>query len=425
MPCVPGYHGPIQDDDGLIAQAQDVGYPVMVKAAAGGGGRGMRLVHRPQDMNEALESARSEARSAFGDDQLLLERAVQGARHVEVQVLADTHGHTVHLFERDCSTQRRHQKVIEEAPSPALTPELRAHMGQAAVAAARAVGYVGAGTVEFLVDANGRDFFFLEMNTRLQVEHPVTEMITGLDLVALQLQIAQGEPLPFSQDDLTMTGHAVEARLYAEDPSRGFLPQTGRLDVWRPPPFARTDSGVAEGQQITPHYDPMIAKVITHGRTRHEAIALMRRALERTIALGTTTNRDFLLATLDHARFVEGQATTTFVQDELLDDQGAWSGARRDPHLGAALYHLSRQRAGARDAWSSAGARASMYRLSLDDEDAVRVWIDQRDRVLDMTLEGDDEPVTLSAWPVAGDPHSWRVEREGRHPHRLRSPERT
>ena len=298
VPCVPGYDGPDQSDERFMMEGRHIGFPVMVKAAAGGGGRGMRLVASADDLANALARARSEATSAFGSDELILEHVVPEARHIEIQVFADQHGNVIHLGERDCSIQRRHQKVIEETPSPAVSTELRAKMGDAAVAAARAIGYVGAGTVEFLLDQSGK-FYFLEMNTRLQVEHPVTEAVTGLDLVAWQLQVAAGERLPLDQHEVRFSGHAIEARLYAEDPHKSFLPQTGTLIDWRPASGAgvRIDHALAPGQSVSPFYDPMLAKVIAHGATREEARRRLLAALEGTVALGLTTNRSFLIAT--------------------------------------------------------------------------------------------------------------------------------
>ena len=261
VPCVPGYQGADQSDEHLTAEAGRIGFPLMVKAAAGGGGRGMRLVNAPEELGNALTRARSEATSAFGSDEFILEKAIADARHVEIQVFADQHGNVIHLGERDCSIQRRHQKVIEEAPSPAVSTELRAKMGEAAIAAARAIGYVGAGTVEFLLDPSGK-FYFLEMNTRLQVEHPVTEAVTGLDLVEWQLRVAADETLPLEQHQVRLSGHAIEARLYAEDPSRSFLPQSGTLIDWRPASGdgVRVDHGLAPGQRVSHFYDPMLAK---------------------------------------------------------------------------------------------------------------------------------------------------------------------
>ena len=316
VPCVPGYEGDDQDDLAFAEAAQDIGYPVMVKAAAGGGGRGMRLVDEAGELADALGLARSEAASAFGSDELILEKAVLRPRHVEIQVFADKHGNFIHLGERDCSVQRRHQKVIEEAPCPVMTEDLRAAMGSAAVDAAKAVDYRGAGTVEFLLDAAG-DFFFLEMNTRLQVEHPVTEMITGLDLVAMQIAVAQGEELPLRQDDLKLNGHAIEARLYAEDPSRDYLPATGRIDLWRPAAGegVRVDAGVATGVEVSPYYDPMLAKVIAWGETRDVARTRLVRALKESALLGPTTNSSFLVDVLQRDAFVHGEATTAFLDE--------------------------------------------------------------------------------------------------------------
>ncbi|MBS0547652.1 MAG: acetyl-CoA carboxylase biotin carboxylase subunit [Proteobacteria bacterium] len=314
VPCVPGYQGADQSAAGLEMAARAIGLPVMVKAAAGGGGRGMRLVERDGDLGEAIRTARTEAESAFGSGELILEKAVVDARHVEIQVFADNHGNVIHLGERDCSVQRRHQKVIEEAPSPAVDADLRARMGAAAVAAARAIGYRGAGTVEFLLGADGA-FYFLEMNTRLQVEHPVTEAITGLDLVEWQLRVARGETLPLTQEQVRFHGHAIEVRLYAEDAYASFLPQTGRIGAWRPAggPGVRTDHGMKEGLAISPFYDPMIAKVIAHGATREEARARLVKALRETVVLGPTTNRHFLIRLLTHPEFAAGKATTAFL----------------------------------------------------------------------------------------------------------------
>ena len=314
VPCVPGYQGADQSDATLESESHTIGLPVMVKAAAGGGGRGMRLVEHEGDLLDAIRTARAEAESAFGSGELILEKAVIDSRHVEIQVFADTHGNVIHLGERDCSVQRRHQKVIEEAPSPAVSADLRKEMGAAAVAAAKAIAYRGAGTVEFLLGKDGA-FYFLEMNTRLQVEHPVTEAITGLDLVEWQLRVARGEPLPLTQDEVRFTGHAIEVRLYAEDPYAGFLPQTGRIDVWQPAagPGVRVDHGMKDGLAISPFYDPMIAKVIASGATREEARRRLVKALRDTVVLGPTTNRHFLIRLLEHPEFAAGQATTAFI----------------------------------------------------------------------------------------------------------------
>ena len=314
VPCVPGYEGADQSDVVLTAEAERIGFPVMVKASAGGGGKGMRLVTRFEDLPEALMRARAEALASFGDDRLIIERAIQRPRHVEIQLFADTHGNVIHLGERDCSVQRRHQKVVEEAPSPAVDESIRERMGAAAVAAAKAVGYRGAGTVEFLLDETG-DFYFLEMNTRLQVEHPVTEMVTGLDLVAMQFAVAQGEVLGLEQDDLDLKGHAIEVRLYAEDPANGFLPVTGRVALWNPPQGLRVDAGIATGAAVSPHYDPMLGKVIAYGETREAARARLIAGLREMGVLGLTTNTAFLIDVLSQQGFADGYATTAFLEE--------------------------------------------------------------------------------------------------------------
>jgi len=306
VPCVPGYLGEQQDEATLSAEAMKLGYPLLVKAVAGGGGRGMRVVHRAAELAGAIASARREAESAFGDGTLMLERLITEGRHIEIQVFADARGACIHLGERDCTAQRRRQKVIEESPSPLVSPAMRAAMGADAVAAAQAVGYVGAGTVEFIVDAELKHYF-LEMNTRLQVEHPVTECVTGLDLVEWQLRIAAGEPLPLAQQDVQFQGHAIEARLYVENPYEGFRPQTGRIAWWRPElalrPGVRIDSGVAEGGEVGPHYDAMVAKFIAHGRDRADAIRRLRAALADAPLLGIANNACFLAELLDHPDF--------------------------------------------------------------------------------------------------------------------------
>ncbi|SIQ06945.1 3-methylcrotonyl-CoA carboxylase alpha subunit [Paracoccus thiocyanatus] len=325
VPVVPGYHGENQDAAHLAQQAQAIGYPVLIKAVAGGGGKGMRLVERAQDFPAALQSATGEAATAFGNPAVLIEKYVRQPRHIEVQVFGDGH-RAVHLFERDCSLQRRHQKVIEEAPAPGMTPRMRAAMGEAATRAAQAIGYAGAGTVEFIVDAGQGlrpdGFWFMEMNTRLQVEHPVTEAITGIDLVEWQLRVASGEPLPARQEDLAITGHAFEARLYAEDVPAGFLPATGRLAHLRFPDQARPDqvrieTGVRAGDAISPWYDPMIAKVVTHGATRAIALRALESALADTEVAGSVTNLDFLIALTRHPGFGRGEVDTGLIARDL------------------------------------------------------------------------------------------------------------
>src|SRR5512140_4404 len=318
VPLTPGYHGDNQDPAFLAREAGRIGYPVLIKASAGGGGKGMRRVDAPADFDAALASCRREARQAFGDDRVLVERYVLRPRHVELQVFGDRHGGCVHLFERDCSVQRRHQKVLEEAPAPGMTPERRAAMGAAAVEAARAVGYVGAGTVEFIVDPSGA-FFFMEMNTRLQVEHPVTEMITGLDLVEWQLRVAAGEPLPLRQEQVQLDGHAIEARVYAEDPDKGFLPSTGKLVHLAAPEASyhvRLDSGVDEGDEITPFSDPMIAKLVVWDRTRALALARMRAALAQVRIVGVQNNVEFLSRLVASPAFAAADLDTALIDRE-------------------------------------------------------------------------------------------------------------
>jgi 3-methylcrotonyl-CoA carboxylase alpha subunit len=333
VPVVPGYHGDNQDAGFLAEQADEIGYPVLIKARAGGGGKGMRLVEKPADFADALASAQREAQSSFGDPACLIEKFIQNPRHIEMQVMGDAHGNVIHLFERDCSMQRRHQKVIEEAPAPDMPEDVRQAMGAAAVAAAKAVNYQGAGTVEFIVDGSGPlrpdGFWFMEMNTRLQVEHPVTEEITGFDLVAMQIAVAEGQTLPVTQDQITATGHAFEVRLYAEDPSNGFLPATGTLDILDFPTAdngVRVDTGVRQGDVISPHYDPMIAKLIVTGPNRNAALLKMSKALEELVVHGCVTNRAFLSALVIDADFAAGRVDTG-----LIDRKGADLTARPDP----------------------------------------------------------------------------------------------
>lgn len=344
VPCVPGYEGDDQSDAALIEAAVQIGYPVMIKAAAGGGGRGMRLVRTAEELAAALPLVRAEAMGAFGADRLIVEKAVADARHVEVQIFADNHGHCIHLGERDCSVQRRHQKVVEEAPSPAVTADLRDRIGRAAVMAAMTVGYSGAGTVEFLLDSAG-EFYFLEMNTRLQVEHPVTEMVTGLDLVAMQISVAQGDFLPLAQEDVRFDGHAMEARLYAEDPARDFLPVTGHIDVWRPAKGegVRIDDGIAGGQDVSPFYDPMLAKIVTWGRSREVARRRLIRAIEDTVLLGVATNTRFLTELLRTDGFVQNTVTTGFVDDTWPDGISVAAPPMEDVALAVALLLQSDQ----------------------------------------------------------------------------------
>jgi len=312
VPCVPGYQGADQSDAIMQAEAEKIGFPVMIKAVAGGGGRGMRLVADAAAFPDALRGARSEAQGAFGDPTVILERAILNPRHIEIQVMGDRYGHAIHLGERDCSVQRRHQKLIEEAPSPAVSPALREAMGTVAVTAVKAIGYEGAGTLEFLLDAQGH-FYFMEMNTRLQVEHPVTEAITGLDLVELQLRIAAGEPLALRQDDVKFSGHAIEVRLCSEDAAHDFMPQSGTLALWRMPEHLRVEHALRSGSEISPYYDSMIAKIIAYGESRDEARRKLVHGLDATIAFGVTTNRGFLAACLRHPAFAAGEASTAFI----------------------------------------------------------------------------------------------------------------
>ena len=390
------------------AAAQQIGYPVLVKASAGGGGRGMRVVESPDELDAAITGARREAGAAFGDDTLFLERWITAARHVEIQILGDTHGNVVHLFERECSIQRRHQKIIEEAPSPAVDAELRAEMGAAAVSAAKRIGYASAGTVEFLLDGN--QFWFLEVNTRLQVEHPVTEEITGLDLVREQLRIAEGEELGYGQSDLAIDGHAIEARLYAEDPTRNFLPSPGAIEVWRPAPggLARFDSGVESGSEVSVEFDPMIAKVIAHAPTRREAAAKLARALEQTALQGLRHNRDFLVATLREPAFLAGDTTTDFIERidpprrRELDAQSL-----SDAVIAATMAAQAAHRANAqvlaafRSGWRNSMMPPERTKFRHGDDEIAVSYRSQRDGTFQVTLD-EDEPRTVAVFGVEG-----------------------
>ncbi|HKN46604.1 MAG TPA: acetyl-CoA carboxylase biotin carboxylase subunit [Candidatus Polarisedimenticolia bacterium] len=360
LPVVPGTLEPLADDAAIRREAERIGFPTMLKAAAGGGGKGLRLVARAADLVSAAGRARSEAWSAFGDDRVYLEKALVRPRHVEIQVAADHHGNVVHLFERECSIQRRHQKVVEESPSPLLTPDLRARMGTLAVALVRKAGYVNAGTLEFLMDES-REPYFLEMNTRLQVEHPVTELVTGVDLVKLQIRIAQAERLPFAQEDLVQRGHAIEGRIYAEDPDSAFLPSPGRILALRAPggPGIRDDSGVEDGDEVPSHYDPLVSKLLAWGEDRASAIARMRRAVREYRVLGIKTTLPFLDRVLRHPDFVAGRIDTSFAErlgrDSPPEEDRPWPVA-----VAAAAISAFEQRRAART--PSAAPAASAWR---------------------------------------------------------------
>lgn len=334
VPTVPGYEG-LETETDFKNAAQEIGYPVLVKASAGGGGKGMRIVWKADDLPEEILAARREALHAFGDERLLIEKYIPNAHHIEFQVFGDQHGHLVHLFERECSVQRRHQKIIEETPSPLLTPELRAQMGAAAVKAARVVNYYNAGTIEFIFNPIDSSFFFLEMNTRLQVEHPVTELTTGLDLVHWQIRVAAGEHFPYQQEQLTQRGHAIECRVYAEDPANGFLPSTGKLLQYLEPkgPGIRVDSGFTAGNEVTHFYDPMLAKLIVQAETRESAIQKLQAALQEFIVHGVVTNIDFMQTVLSHPDFRAGKVSTSWVEKNLESDS-LLSGMREHTLLG-------------------------------------------------------------------------------------------
>ncbi|MCB9676855.1 MAG: acetyl-CoA carboxylase biotin carboxylase subunit [Alphaproteobacteria bacterium] len=374
VPVVPGTLEAIHDPAEALTIGREIGFPLMLKAAAGGGGKGMRLVHREADLKDALLGAQGEAQKSFGDASVYLERAIVNPRHIEIQVLADAHGNVVHLFERDCSIQRRHQKVVEEAPCPILPASTREAMAGAAVRAAKAVDYVGAGTCEFLLGDDG-EFFFLEMNTRLQVEHPITEMISGIDLLQAQLRVAGGEPLWFRQEDLQIRGHAIECRIYAEDARANFRPAPGPLHVYREPggPWVRVDSGVVQGMEIPIHYDPMVAKLVVWGATRDEAIGRAKRALQDYRVVGTPTSIPFFLATFEDPRFLAGHYTTGFITPEWLDANLEPPDATVDLAVAAAAIarlesELGRKAPAAEGAISSAWKRTGRWR------EAARGW---------------------------------------------------
>ena len=391
---VPGHLGVIEDSDAAIEIAAGIGYPVMIKASAGGGGKGMRIARTESDVADGFRSAQNEARSSFGDDRIFIEKYIEEPRHIEIQVLADGHDNVIHLGERECSIQRRHQKVIEEAPSPALDETTRQAMGRQACALARAVNYQSAGTVEFIVDRD-RNFYFLEMNTRLQVEHPVTEMVTGLDLVELMFRIAAGEPLPLTQADITTNGWAIEARVYAEDPSRNFLPSIGRLARYHLPDTndgnVRVDTGVGEGSEISMFYDPMIAKLVTHGRDRPAAIDRMRAALDAYYIRGTGNNTAFLSSVLTHPRFAEGRLSTDFIADEYPDGYVPENpqGELKDKFLAAAAVVHSRVAARAMQIGHAGTPTAPT------DPDHLTVWLGADANDIEVRFGGDATTVHI------------------------------
>ncbi len=400
VPCVPGYEGADQSDDTLLREAEKIGLPLMVKAAAGGGGRGMRLVSDTKDLAKSIAAARSEATNAFGSGELILEKAIVDGRHVEVQVFGDTHGNVIHLGERDCSVQRRHQKVLEEAPSPAVDEALREKIGAAAVAAAKAVDYVGAGTVEFLLGAD-KSFYFLEMNTRLQVEHPVTEMVTGLDLVAWQLRVAAGERLPLLQDVIVLKGHAIEARLYAEDPSRNFLPQTGTIAAFVPSTRAgvRTDHGIATGWTVSPYYDPMLAKVIGYGATREEARRRLIAGLEDTVLLGLSDNKSFLVSMLKHPAFVAGDATTGFIGAHFPPGSEGLARAAPPPRVLALAAVLFAQESASMSPitahWHSTGAATTPMRLAVRETQTRALVTAGTGKTFVVSIDGREQAIAI------------------------------
>ncbi len=365
VPVVPGYNGKDQDPKLLFAECTKIGFPVLIKASAGGGGKGMRVCRAAEEVEQAIEGAKREALSGFGDDTLIIEKYIDNPRHVEIQILGDQHGNVVHLFERECSIQRRHQKIIEETPSLALNPESREKMGNAAVAIGKAIGYSNAGTVEFIV--GGGQFYFLEVNTRLQVEHPITECITGIDLVREQIRVARGEPLGYSQGDVTMTGAAVECRIYAEDPKQQFLPQSGKLVDWNIPDsvdWLRVDSGIERGSEISIFYDPMIAKIVTKGGTRIEATQRMIYALENLSVHGIETNREFLIAVLRHPEYVAGNIHTHFIEQHMQAELQADIDPLllRDCSIAAALHLQAARRPSAKVPSVRSGYRNNLWR---------------------------------------------------------------
>ena len=406
VPCIPGYDGDDTSAERLQQEAGRIGFPLMVKAAAGGGGRGMRLVREAATLADALASARSEAESAFGDGRLILERALLAPRHVEVQLMADAHGAVIHLGERDCSIQRRHQKIVEEAPSPAVDEALRARMGDSAIAVARSIGYRGAGTVEFLLDADGA-YYFMEMNTRLQVEHAVTEAVTGLDLVELQLRVAAGEPLPITQQQVRLHGHAIEVRLCAEAPARDFLPQTGTVASWQAAPGLRTDHAMRNGLEISPWYDSMLAKLVAHGSDRADAARRLADGLDRTVLLGLPSNRAFLARLLRHPRFLDGRFSTAFIAEHYPRNEDRATAPSDTLWALAAAVVATQPASAARRAaigaeffgWSSSGRSQRTVRLAGEGaERRFRVGVLDGGQVEIAELAADAAPAVRLRW---------------------------
>ena len=417
VPVLPGFVGESQTDETFISEADRIGFPLMVKAADGGGGKGMRLVHEADALPEALASARREALQAFGSDEILLERALINPRHIEVQIVGDYHGNIIHLGERECSIQRRHQKIIEETPSPAVDEKLRQELGETAVLAARSVNYHNAGTVEFLLGDDGQ-FYFLEMNTRLQVEHPVTELVTGIDLVEWQIRIAEGEPIPLAQEDVHFTGHAVEARVYAEDPANQFLPATGPVLLWQTPndEGVRVDSGVQTGDSVSVYYDPMVAKMIAYGADRKTAVRRLHRALQRTVLFGVTNNITYLQVVLNHPEFRMGNLSTAFIEAHLA----TWQPARGDVTLALLVASLVQFAAHPQlpqnpGFWRNNINRPQLYKYEVDDAEVeVMVtavphkhghfqiqWSMEPDKVVDVVLNEQSAQqmiVTIDGW---------------------------
>ncbi|MCW8193967.1 acetyl-CoA carboxylase biotin carboxylase subunit [Proteobacteria bacterium 005FR1] len=392
VPCVPGYQGEDQSEARMLQEADRIGFPIMIKATAGGGGRGMRLVQDGEHFVEALRSAQSEAQSAFGDSEVILERAIVEPRHIEIQIIADRYGNAIHLGERDCSIQRRHQKLVEEAPSPAVSPELRAEMGATAVKAVQGINYQGAGTLEFLLDRDG-NYYFMEMNTRLQVEHPVTEAITGLDLVELQLRIAAGEKLSLTQEDVQFEGHAIEVRLCAESQAKSFMPQSGTMAAWQMPATVRVEDAIESGAEVPPFYDSMIAKLISSGSTREEARRSLASALEDAVALGVETNQHFLARCLRHPVFIKGDATTGFVEEHgealLQADDSTEVRARA---LAVVLLYLTPGNSANRN--GMAHRLPTIFRFAMGEKNYAANVLRRDQGCFDVSIDG-EQPVTI------------------------------